>query len=146
VLFKAGHYGQKTGKGYYSYEIDRKGKPKKVYDESIKELLAPVVDAPQDFSDEEILDRMMIPMCLESVRCLEEGIAASATDVDMSLIYGIGFPPFRGGALNYIQDMGVAEFVARADKYAELGESYQVTDKLREMAANGEVFFPVSAQ
>jgi 3-hydroxyacyl-CoA dehydrogenase/enoyl-CoA hydratase/3-hydroxybutyryl-CoA epimerase/enoyl-CoA isomerase len=141
VLFENDRYGQKNGKGYYSYEVDRKGKPKKVVDESVVALLAPVVDGANDFSDEEILDRMMIPMCLEAVRCLEEGIAASAVDVDMSLIYGIGFPPFRGGALHYIQDMGIAEFVARADKYAELGESYQVTEKLREMAANGEVFF-----
>ncbi|NIB39914.1 fatty acid oxidation complex subunit alpha FadB [Pseudomaricurvus alkylphenolicus] len=141
VLFENDRYGQKNGKGYYSYEVDRKGKPKKVVDESVVALLAPVVDGANDFSDEEILDRMMIPMCLEAVRCLEEGIAASAVDVDMSLIYGIGFPPFRGGALHYIQDMGIAEFVARADKYTELGESYQVTEKLREMAANGEVFF-----
>ncbi len=141
VLFKADRYGQKNGKGYYAYEVDRKGKPKKVVDEEVKALLAPVVDAARDFSDEEILERMMIPLCLEAVRCLEEGIAASATDVDMSLIYGIGFPPFRGGALHFIQDMGLAEFVAKADKYADMGESYQCTDKLRAMAANGEVFF-----
>jgi len=141
VLFKADRYGQKNGKGYYAYEVDRKGKPKKVVDDAVRELLATVVDAPKDFSDEEILDRMMIPLCLEAVRCLEEGIAASATDVDMSLIYGIGFPPFRGGALHFIQDMGLAEFVAKADKYADMGETYQCTDKLRAMAVNGEVFF-----
>ncbi len=141
VLFENNRLGQKNGKGYYSYELDRKGKTQKVVDEAVVALLAPVVGEAREFSDDEILDRMMIPLCLEAVRCLEEGIAASATDVDMSLIYGIGFPPFRGGALHYIQDMGLAEFVARADQYAELGESYQPTAKLREMAANGETFF-----
>ncbi|GAB3094603.1 fatty acid oxidation complex subunit alpha FadB [Aestuariicella hydrocarbonica] len=141
VLFENNRLGQKNGKGYYSYEVDRKGKPKKVVDAAVTELLSAVVATPKEFSDEEILDRMMIPMCLEAVRCLEENIAASANDVDMSLIYGIGFPPFRGGALHYIQDMGLAAFVAKADQYAELGESYQPTEKLREMAHNGDVFF-----
>ena len=143
LLYEAGRMGQKNDKGYYAYELDKKGRQKKVVDPAVAELLAPHVDAAKEFSDEETIDLLMIPLCLEAVRCLEEGVAASATDVDMSLVYGIGFPPFRGGALHYIQDMGVAEFVARADKYAELGELYKATDKLREMAANGEEFFAV---
>ena len=150
VMFENDRYGQKNGKGYYSYETDKKGRPKKVVDPRVAELLAPVVDGSEAFSDEQIVDLMMIPMCLEAVRCLEDGIAASATDIDMALIYGIGFPPFRGGALNYIDDMGVAEFVAKADQYAEqAGELvglYKVTDKLRAMAARGERFFAAAPQ
>ncbi len=145
VLYKAERYGQKNGKGYYTYEVDRKGKPKKVVDDAVKEILAAVVDAPKEFNNEEILERMMIPMCLEAVRCLEENIATSANDVDMSLIYGIGFPPFRGGPLHYIQDIGIAKFVAMTSKYISFGESYQATEKLIEMAASGEVFFPEMA-
>ncbi|TQV78912.1 fatty acid oxidation complex subunit alpha FadB [Exilibacterium tricleocarpae] len=141
ILFEADRYGQKNGKGYYAYETDKKGRPKKVVDESVWELFAPHCEARRDFTDEETIDRVMIPLCLEAVRCLEEGIVASATDLDMALIYGIGFPPFRGGALHYIDDMGVAEFVAKADKYAELGPLYAPTDRLREMAGNGETFF-----
>jgi 3-hydroxyacyl-CoA dehydrogenase/enoyl-CoA hydratase/3-hydroxybutyryl-CoA epimerase/enoyl-CoA isomerase len=59
----------------------------------------------------------------------------------MGLILGIGFPPFRGGALRYIDTVGVAEFVALADKYAELGALYHPTEKLRTMAKNGQKFF-----
>jgi 3-hydroxyacyl-CoA dehydrogenase/enoyl-CoA hydratase/3-hydroxybutyryl-CoA epimerase/enoyl-CoA isomerase len=92
---------------------------------------------------------MMIPMCLEAVRCLEDGIAASATDVDLALIYGIGFPPFRGGALHYIDDVGIDTFVARADELAAaagpLKAMYVPTEKLREMAANGDAFFGLAA-
>ena len=88
---------------------------------------------------------MMIPMCLEAVRCLEDGIAASATDVDLALIYGVGFPPFRGGALHYIDDVGIATFVARADELAEtagpMRAMYEPTEKLREMAAASGAFF-----
>ena len=82
---------------------------------------------------------------LEAVRCLEDGIAASPTDVDLSLIYGIGFPPFRGGALHYIDAYGIAAFVAKADELAEaagpLKALYLPTEELREMAANGGAFF-----
>ncbi len=141
ILFEANRYGQKNGKGYYAYETDKKGRLKKMADPDVADLLAPHMAATVDFSDQEIIDLLMIPLCLEAVRCLEDGIAASATDVDMSLIYGIGFPPFRGGALHYIQDVGLADFVAKADKYAELGALYHPTDKLREMATNGDVFF-----
>mgnify|MGYP001812612176 FL=1 len=96
-------------------------------------------------SDEEIVDSMMVTMCLEAVRCLEDGIAASATDVDLALIYGIGFPPFRGGALHYIDDYGIDRFVATADELAAavgpLKAMYLPTEKLREMAASGDAFF-----
>lgn len=141
VLFESERFGQKNSKGFYAYEIDKKGKSKKLVDDSVKELLAPHCDEPAAFSDEEILDRLMIPLCLEAVRCLEEGIAQSASDIDMALIYGIGFPPFLGGALTYIDDMGVQAFIAKADQYTRLGALYEPTERLREMAANNEKFY-----
>ncbi|ONF44012.1 multifunctional fatty acid oxidation complex subunit alpha [Marinobacter lutaoensis] len=141
VMFENNRYGQKNGKGFYKYETDRKGKPKKVVDEETYKLLEPVVQGSRDFDEEEIIARMMIPLCLETVRCLEDGIVEDPADADMGLIYGIGFPPFRGGALRYIDDMGVAAFVELADKYAELGPLYQPTEKLREMAKTGKKFF-----
>ena len=132
----------KNGRGYYKYETDKKGRPKKLPDEEVAALLAPVVDGDEILDDETIVDAMMIPMCLEAVRCLEDGIAASATDVDLALIYGLGFPPFRGGALHYVDDIGLDKFVARADELAAtagpLEAMYQPTEKLREMAANGD--------
>lgn len=141
VLYKAERLGQKNGKGFYAYETDKRGKPKKVVDEAIADVLAPVVYDTRELSDEDIINYMMIPLCLETVRCLEDGIVETAAEADMGLIYGIGFPPFRGGALRYIDSIGVAEFVALADKYAELGAMYQPTEKLREMAKNGQSFF-----
>ncbi len=141
VLYKADRLGQKNGKGFYAYELDRKGKQKKVVDESITELLAPIVYDKRELTDEDIINYMMIPLCLETVRCLEDGIVETAAEADMGLIYGIGFPPFRGGALRYIDSIGVAEFVALADKYADQGAMYQPTEKLREMAKNGQSFF-----
>ena len=66
---------------------------------------------------------------------------ASAAEADMGLIYGIGFPPHLGGALKYIDDMGVAAFVALADGYKDLGALYHPTEKLRDMAKSGATFF-----
>jgi len=140
VLFENEYYGQKNKKGFYKYEEDKKGKPKKVFDEAILEMLAPVCAEAKEFDAEEIIARCMIPMCNEVIRCLEEGIVDTAAEADMGLIFGIGFPPFRGGALRYVDTIGVDAFVALADKYKDLGPMYHVTDKTREMAANGETF------
>lgn len=141
VMYDANRLGQKNGKGFYVYEMDKKGKPKKVVDPQSYELLKPVVSETRELSDEDIINYMMIPLCLETVRCLEDNIVETAAEADMGLIYGIGFPPFRGGALRYIDSIGVAEFVALADKYADLGPLYHPTAKLREMAANGQSFY-----
>jgi len=141
ALYEANRLGQKNGKGFYSYETDKRGKPAKVVDESVKDVLAPIVYEQREVTDEDIINFMMIPLCLETVRCLEDKIVETAAEADMGLIYGIGFPPFRGGALRYIDSIGVAEFVALADKYADLGPLYHPTAKLREMAANGQRFY-----
>jgi 3-hydroxyacyl-CoA dehydrogenase/enoyl-CoA hydratase/3-hydroxybutyryl-CoA epimerase/enoyl-CoA isomerase len=141
ALYDANRLGQKNGKGFYSYETDKRGKPKKVADAAIQEVLAPIVYEQREVTDEDIINALMIPLCLETVRCLEDGIVETAAEADMGLIYGIGFPPFRGGALRYIDSIGVAEFVALADKYADLGALYHPTAKLREMAAKGQKFF-----
>lgn len=141
VLYEANRLGQKNGKGFYSYETDKRGKPKKVFDAEVMDVLKPVIYEQRELSDDDIINWMMIPLCLETVRCLEDGIVETAAEADMGLVYGIGFPPFRGGALRYIDSVGVAEFVALADQYADLGPLYQPTEKLREMAKTGQRFF-----
>ncbi|MFP4136817.1 MAG: fatty acid oxidation complex subunit alpha FadB [Halomonas sp.] len=147
VMFENDRLGQKNARGFYAYEEDRKGKPKKVIDEAAVELVRGVAKESREFSDDEIIARMMVPLCLEVVRCLEDGIVGSAAEADMALIYGIGFPPFRGGALRYIDAMGVAAFVELADGLAEeLGALYAPTERLREMAAAGDRFYPAPAQ
>ncbi|STL89026.1 multifunctional fatty acid oxidation complex subunit alpha [Escherichia coli] len=59
----------------------------------------------RDFSEEEIIARMMIPMVNEVVRCLEEGIIATPAEADMALVYGLGFPPFHGGAFRWLDTL-----------------------------------------
>jgi len=141
VLVGHKRYGQKTGKGYYSYAPDKKGKPKKSPDPETLDLIKGVVADSKEFAPDEIVARCMVPMVNEVARCLEEQIVASPSEADMALIYGIGFPPFRGGACRYLDQMGVADFVALADKYAAFGKLYEAPKLLRDMAASGKKFF-----
>ncbi|NIB43859.1 fatty acid oxidation complex subunit alpha FadB [Pseudomaricurvus alkylphenolicus] len=141
VMFENERYGQKNGKGFYSYEPDKRGKPKKTVTEETYDLIAPVCAERKDFDEEEIIARMMIPMATELARCLEENVVDSAAEADMALIYGIGFPPFRGGCFRWIDSIGIAKFVELCDKYQHLGGLYQATDKQREMAASGTGYY-----
>ncbi|WP_017430087.1 fatty acid oxidation complex subunit alpha FadB [Vreelandella jeotgali] len=142
VMYDNDRLGQKNAKGFYAYEQDKKGKPQKVSDDQVPALLSEVVQGQSTLSDEDIIARMMVPLCMETVRCLEDGIVDSPAEADMALIYGIGFPPFRGGALRYIDAMGVAEFVRLANSLAdELGPLYAPTDKLRQMAQENARFY-----
>ncbi|MDF3030931.1 MAG: fatty acid oxidation complex subunit alpha FadB [Moraxellaceae bacterium] len=142
IMFENNRFGQKNGKGYYVYEQDKKGKPKKVVDPVTYELIAPAVKGEKkEFDAQEIIDRCMIPMVNEVARCLEEKIVASPAEADMALIMGIGFPPFRGGACRYIDQVGVQNYVAACEKYAHLGRAYEAPQLLKDMAAGNKKFF-----
>jgi len=140
-LFEADRYGQKNGKGFYKYEKDKKGKLQKLADDTVPGVIKQAITDNKELTDDEIVHRMMVPMCLETIRCLEEDIIASATDGDMALVYGIGFPPFHGGPLKWVDTLGLKNFVEICDRYADLSELYKPTEKLREMAENGDTFF-----
>ena len=141
VMFENERYGQKNGKGFYDYEIDKRGKPKKLVSQSSYDLLAPHCDPRKDFDKEEIIARMMLPMATELARCLEEDIVSSAAEADMALVYGVGFPPFRGGVFRWIDSIGLPAFVAMCDKYQHLGKLYEATDNQRKLAAAGAKYY-----
>ncbi|XPP88678.1 fatty acid oxidation complex subunit alpha FadB [Photobacterium leiognathi subsp. mandapamensis] len=141
VMFEAQRFGQKNGIGFFSYSLDRKGKPKKSLSEDTHALLAPVSKPQTEFESDAIIARMMIPMINEVVCCLEENIIATPAEADMALVYGLGFPPFRGGVFRYLDSLGLANYVALADQYAHLGALYEVPQGLREKAAQGETYY-----
>jgi len=141
VLFEAGRLGQKNGKGYYLYETDRKGRPRKSVDKTVYETIASVTAPRRQFEPDEIVARCMVPMANEVARCLEDGIVATPAEADMALILGLGFPPFRGGACRYMDQLGLRPFLALCDKYTPLGRIYEPPQLLRDMAAEGRRFF-----
>lgn len=109
-LLADGRKGKKTEKGFYLYGKNGK-KGKKLVDDSVYSILG-VTPAPRLNSDE-ISSRCVVQMLNEAVRCLDEGIIASARDGDIGAIFGIGFPPFLGGPFRYIDQLGAANLVAQ---------------------------------
>lgn len=141
VLYESGRLGQKNQRGFYNYETDKRGKPQKVATDESYALLAPHVAAKAAFSEADIVARMMVPMATELARCLEEGIVASPAEADMALVYGLGFPPFRGGVFKWIDDMGITAFADMLAPLQNLGPLYQLTKGMQEKLANGATYY-----
>ncbi|MGV3346660.1 fatty acid oxidation complex subunit alpha FadB [Enterobacteriaceae bacterium LUAb1] len=144
VLFEAGRYGQKTQRGFWLWDKDRKGKAKKIADSETDTLLAKVCAPRRTFTDQEIIDRMMIPMVNEVIRCLEEKIIDSPAEADMALVYGLGFPPFHGGIFRWLDTTGNAAFSRQTKPYAHLGALYTLPELLCKKAADNESWYPAA--
>jgi 3-hydroxyacyl-CoA dehydrogenase/enoyl-CoA hydratase/3-hydroxybutyryl-CoA epimerase/enoyl-CoA isomerase len=142
VMFEAQRFGQKNGKGFYAYAPDKKGVPRKTEDPAAKDLLAPLVgkDSSGSITDQDIVDRMMLPLLIECSRCLEDGIVGTPVEVDIALVYGLGFPPFRGGAFRWADAVGLPALCEKAGKFASLGKLYEPTTRMLELARAGATY------
>lgn len=136
AMFEAERFGQKNGRGFYTYVPDRKGKPKKTVDPEAQALLQPLVQADNSdaISDQDIVDRMMLPLLIECSRCLEDGIVKTPVEVDIALVYGLGFPPFRGGPFRYADAVGLPTLIEAAGQYGSLGKLYEPTQQMVRLA------------
>ena len=141
VMYDAGRYGQKNSKGFYDYRLDKKGKQEKCAAEEPYQLLKAHVAERREFTDEDIIARLMVPMATELARCLDEGIVACAAEADMALIYGLGFPPFRGGVFRWIDDIGLEAFLVMANKFADLGPLYVPPEAMRQKASGHSAYY-----
>ncbi len=132
-LYHDGFLGKKNGKGFYLYENRKRKGP----DPAIRSLSMPSNGRSQILSDEEILDRTILLMVKEAALCLEEGIINRPELLDAALIFGIGFPPFRGGLLRYADAVGPKKIVDKLDELAgRLGERFAPPKSLFDMSRN----------
>ncbi|HEV2847104.1 MAG TPA: 3-hydroxyacyl-CoA dehydrogenase NAD-binding domain-containing protein [Thermoanaerobaculia bacterium] len=131
--------GRKSKRGFYLYEEDGKKGEKRV-DPAVYKLLGwKPADA---VNTQEIVDRCWLQMLNETARCMEEGIIANPADVDIGVIFGFGFPPFRGGLLREADRHGLRWVVDRLDGFAARhGERLLPAALLRGMAERGETFY-----
>jgi 3-hydroxyacyl-CoA dehydrogenase/enoyl-CoA hydratase/3-hydroxybutyryl-CoA epimerase/enoyl-CoA isomerase len=141
IMFENERYGQKNGKGFYDYIPDRRGKPKKTASEEAYKLIEPIVGERVEFEREDIIARVMLPMATEVARCVEEGIVGTPAEADLALLFGIGFPPFRGGVFRWMDTVGLAHIAEASEKFAHLGKSYELTDGMQAMLAAGETYY-----
>ncbi len=143
-MFEQEWFGQKNEKGFYIHTKDKKGKPKKEANPEIDDFLRYLeVGSGEGISDEDIIDRMMLPMLMESSRCLEDKIVQTPVEVDMGVIYGLGFPPFRGGIFRWADSVGLSDLLQSAEKHRSLGKVYEPTEQIKKMAKDGMLFHPI---
>ncbi|HHX91879.1 MAG TPA: 3-hydroxyacyl-CoA dehydrogenase [Paracoccus sp.] len=141
-LHDMGRLGRKTGRGYYIYDD---ASPRGRADPEVDDLIAGERTrrgiAPRGFTDDEIIARYMAAMINESARVLGEGIAARPLDIDMTLLFGYGFPRWRGGPLHYADQFGLDKVLATIHAAAEDDPWFwQPAPLLEQLVAGGRSF------
>lgn len=129
-----GREGKKNGKGFYDYSTEG---DKYLWPELVN-LYPPKSEQP---SQQDLVDRLMFIQANESAKCYEENVVRSVADTNIGSIFGWGFAPQHGGTLQFINAMGLDEFIKRShDLAAKYGERFEPAQILLDMAAKGEAF------
>ncbi len=137
-LLADGRMGRKNGKGFYLYGDKKKGS-KKLVDPTVYEVLG--ITPGRTLPKDEIAQRCALMFVNEAALCYGEGILRSARDGDIGAIFGLGFPPFRGGPFRWADTIGAREVVRRLDHFRDrLGNRFQAAPVLIEMAKSGASF------
>ena len=139
AMVEAGRIGKKKGGGFFDYSGKRNDHGAE--SEATTAIISANRREERKFSPEELTDRLLLPMFLEATRVMEDNIAANVRDVDLALIYGIGFPPFRGGLFFWADTLGAAAIVEKLKAYESLGERFAPTKLLLETAKSGKKFY-----
>jgi len=133
VMVEENRLGKKTELGYYTWD----GRKRKDPDPEVYQRLGVSGDV-EDPDPRYIVDRMVLPMIDEAARCLDEGVVSGPDKVDLSMILGTGFPPFRGGPCRWADREGLGRIVETLERFAEeVDERYTPSDALRARAERG---------
>ncbi|MCG8603438.1 3-hydroxyacyl-CoA dehydrogenase NAD-binding domain-containing protein [bacterium] len=136
-LHANGRLGKKGGKGFYVYDGRRKKADAAVYD-----LIVDLRSSNTKLTDEQIQSRLVFIMLKEAVLCLQEEVVRRARDVDAGMIFGTGFPPFRGGLLKHADNVGVQKCVEKMEELRDgFGEQFEVPRLLHEFVQRGHGFY-----
>ena len=138
LIVASGRLGKKNGKGFYLYE---NGKETSV-DESILELVKNRNTRSANLSDGEIIQRIIYPMINEAALALQEGVVKTPGEVDLGMIMGTGFPPFRGGLLRFADNEGVKRVAETLERFSGLpgGQWMKPNAALHEFAKKGSFY------
>ncbi|GGR80219.1 3-hydroxyacyl-CoA dehydrogenase NAD-binding domain-containing protein [Deinococcus sedimenti] len=139
-IVKTGRKGQKTGGGIYDYDETRKPRPNADVQALIDTYRAEKGVTPRDISTEELTKRLAYTLVNEGAQILDEGIAARAGDIDVIYLYGYGFPAYRGGPMQYADEMGLQNVVADLERYGQTPAPL-----LKRLADEGESFAGLDA-
>jgi 3-hydroxyacyl-CoA dehydrogenase/enoyl-CoA hydratase/3-hydroxybutyryl-CoA epimerase len=138
TLYKEGYYGKKNGRGFYRYQGGKRGGP----DNSLYSKISTGSRGKEKISHEEVVDRAVLLMVKEAALCLEDMIIDRPEHLDAALIFGIGFPAFRGGLLKYADKIGAKIIVEKLAEYTQkYGVRFAPPKSLMEMANGGKRFY-----
>jgi 3-hydroxyacyl-CoA dehydrogenase len=142
LLCEADRRGQKNGAGYYDYDDKRTPSPSPVVEGIIRDFAANAGIPQRQISEQEILERCLYPMVNEGAKILQEGIAIRASDIDVTWVYGYGWPVYRGGPMLWANTLGLANIVATMEKYREAtgDDNWEPCQLLRDLATEGKGF------
>ena len=140
ALVKAGWLGRKTGIGFYAYEGTGHDAKIESVNKKLDDLINPYRLVEEQVTDEQICDRLFLPMLLESLLVLDEGIVRDGCDIDLAVIHALGFPAFRGGILAWGDSLGATEIVRRLDQFSHLGPRMKPPTRLLNHAKSGRPF------
>jgi 3-hydroxyacyl-CoA dehydrogenase len=143
ALCERGHFGQKTGKGFYVYEAgSRSGVPNPEVDELIAEASSRLGFKRRPIDRQEIIERLVFPMINEGAKILDEGIAYRPGDIDVIWVYGYGWPVWRGGPMYYGDQVGLRYVRDQLNAYvARSGDdSLKSSPYLNQLADEGRGF------
>jgi 3-hydroxyacyl-CoA dehydrogenase len=141
VLCEKGRFGQKSGKGWYTYGQDGKPTPDPEVLDLTRSLSRAAAIPQRQFSDDEIVERTLYGLINEGARVLEEGIVQRASDIDVIYLNGYGFPGWRGGPMFYADSVGLKRIVDRMSNFEhEFGARWEVSPLLRQLAETGRTF------
>jgi len=135
ALVEMGRLGQKTNAGYYDYAPgDRTPKPSPVVEELVKKVAAEVGFKQREFTDQELVERCLLPLFNVGCEVLDEGVAYRSSDIDIVYLYGYGFPAYRGGPMFWAeQEIGLKNALEKVRGYAALvGEEWTKPSALLE--------------
>lgn len=118
-LCELGRYGQKNGAGFYDYDENRTPTPTQITENLYRAIAEKQGINRRNISDEEILDRCILPMINEGAKILEEGIAQRPSDIDVVYVHGYGWPVYRGGPMHYANSLGLDKVVAKLRHYQQ---------------------------
>ncbi|KIN76008.1 3-hydroxyacyl-CoA dehydrogenase NAD-binding domain-containing protein [Sulfitobacter mediterraneus] len=141
-LCEQGHFGQKTGEGYYVYEKGKRGgTPNPKIADLITAEQQELGITPRPFTDQEIVRRYMCAMVNEAAKVVGEGIARRPLDVDMTLLFGYGFPRYWGGPMKWADIQGLPAVLADIESYAkEDAWFWEPAPLLKQLASEGRTF------